>query len=116
MSEILNLDLLTVGIAVAGIGVLGFTIYWSDQKSATNRAFLYFSLVSVVWTLANYAQHNLASIAASFLLLKFVVFIAVWHAFTFFRLLYVFPEKEKDRKSTRLNSSHERLSRMPSSA
>ena len=95
MSEILNLDLLTVGIAVAGIGVLGFTIYWSDQKSATNRAFLYFSLVSVVWTLANYAQHNLASIAASFLLLKFVVFIAVWHAFTFFRLLYVFPEKEK---------------------
>lgn len=95
MSAIINLDLLTVGIAVASIGVLGFTIFWSDQKSVTNRSFLYFSLVSVLWTLANYTQHNLSSITLSFWMVRIVIFIAVWHALTFFRLLYVFPAKER---------------------
>ena len=95
MSAIINFDLLTVGIAVASIGVLGFTIYWSDQKSVTNRAFLYFSLVSVLWTITNYAQYNIASIPLSFWMLRIVIFIAVWHALTFFRLLYVFPAKER---------------------
>ena len=95
MSAIINIDLLTVGIAVASIGVLGFTIFWSDQKSVTNRSFLYFSLVSVLWTLANYTQYNLSSIELSFWMIRIVIFIAIWHAFTFFRLLYVFPEKER---------------------
>ncbi len=95
MFESINFSLLTVGVAVASIGVLGFTVLWSDIKSATNRAFFYFSLVSVAWTLSNYAQHNITSIQASFWLLKVVIFLAVCHAFTFFRLLYVFPESQK---------------------
>jgi signal transduction histidine kinase len=92
----IDFALLTVGVAVASIGVLGFTVFWSDTKSATNRAFFYFSLVSVAWTIANYAQYNTGSITLSFWLVKLVIFIAVWHAFTFFRLLYIFPETKKD--------------------
>lgn len=92
----INFALLTVGVAVASIGVLGFTVFWSDRKSATNRAFFFFSLVSIAWTLSNYAQHNIASTTASFWLVRIVIFIAVWHAFTFFRLLYVFPESRKE--------------------
>ncbi len=96
MYESINFSLLTVGVAVASIGVLGFTVFWSDTKSATNRAFFFFSLVSVAWTISNYAQHNLASVPSSFVMLKVVIFLAVLHAFTFFRLLYVFPEAKKE--------------------
>lgn len=95
MFESINFSLLTVGVAIASIGVLGFTVLWSDARSATNRAFFYFSLVSVAWTIANYTQHSISSIVTSFIVLKLVIFLAVWHAFTFFRLLYVFPESKK---------------------
>ncbi len=96
MLESINFALLSVGIAVASIGVLGFTVFWSEMRSATNRAFFHFSLVSIAWTLLNYAQHNTASIPLSFWLVKLVIFIAVWHSFTFFRLLYIFPDTKKD--------------------
>ena len=33
----INLDLLSVGVAVAGIGVLGFAVFLSNRKSATNN-------------------------------------------------------------------------------
>ncbi len=96
MLAAINFALLTVGVAVASIGVLGFTVLWSDAKNATNRAFFYFSIVSIAWTVANYAQYNITSIELSFLVVRVVIFLAVWHAFTFFRLMYIFPESNKD--------------------
>ncbi len=42
MESLPNLDLLSVGIVVAATGVLGFSVYFSDRKSVTSRAFLFF--------------------------------------------------------------------------
>ncbi|QQG46259.1 MAG: hypothetical protein HYY55_00215 [Candidatus Niyogibacteria bacterium] len=87
-----NLDLLSVGVAVAAIGILGFVVYLNNRRSITSRTFLFFSVITIFWSIANYLQYNIANPAVSFWMLKLVVFFAVWHAFLIFRLFYVFPE------------------------
>lgn len=89
-----NLDLLSVGVAVAAIGILGFVIYLNNRRSATSRAFLLFSMVTIFWSIVNYLQQNITNTPLSFWLLKFVMFFAVWHAFSIFQLFYVFPKNE----------------------
>lgn len=87
-----NLDLLSVGMAVAGIGTLGFTIYFSNRKSVTNRSLFYFSLFTVAWSFVNYLSRSITgNLALSFWLQRAVIFVGTWHAFSFFGLSYVFP-------------------------
>ncbi|MCC6290933.1 hypothetical protein IT398_02615 [Candidatus Nomurabacteria bacterium] len=88
-----NFDLLSVGITVAGILVLGFSVFFSDRKSVTNRAFLFFSLVTVLWSTINYSYYQIRDPYISFWLLRAVLFVATWHALSFFILSYVFPNK-----------------------
>ncbi|PIP73899.1 MAG: hypothetical protein COW88_00545 [Candidatus Lloydbacteria bacterium CG22_combo_CG10-13_8_21_14_all_47_15] len=88
-----NLDLLSVAIAVAAIGVLGFTVYYSNKKSATALAFFLFSIITIAWSIANYFQYNISDPEFSFRLTKIVIYLATWHAFLFFHLFYVFPKE-----------------------
>ncbi len=89
-----NLDLLSVGIAVAGIGLLGFVILFNNTRSTTNRAFFYFALVSVCWSILNYSYYQLPASDAALWLLRSVMFFAAWHAFTFFNLASAFPDDQ----------------------
>ena len=93
MSYFQNLDLLSVGLTVAAIIVLGFSVFFSNKKSITNQAFLAFSLITALWGIANYISYRISS--ADFILfsLRLVIFFAVWHAFSFFLLFYVFPKE-----------------------
>ncbi|MFA5996782.1 MAG: hypothetical protein WC790_03640, partial [Candidatus Paceibacterota bacterium] len=59
MNAISHLDLLSVGISVAGIGLLGFAILLNDIRSATNRSFFYFAVISVCWSILNYSYYQL---------------------------------------------------------
>jgi signal transduction histidine kinase len=86
-----NIDLLSVGIAVAAIGILGFVIFLNNRRSITSRTFLLFSAVTVFWSIVNYLQSSVLNPKLSFWLLRLVVFFAVWHAFSIFQLFYVFP-------------------------
>ena len=94
MTVISNLDLLSVGIAVAGIGLLGFVILFNNIRSTTNRAFFYFSMVTVCWSVLNYSYYQLPAGDTALWLLRGVMFFATWHAFTFFHLASVFPEDD----------------------
>lgn len=89
-----NLDLLSVGVSIAGIGLLGFVILFNNVRSATNRAFFYFAIITVCWSALNYAYYQLPAGDIALWLLRGVMFFAVWHAFTFFHLASVFPESE----------------------
>src|SRR5437773_2099674 len=89
-----NLDLLSVGVAVAGIGILGFAIYFSNRRSITNKALLFFSLVTVVWGISNYFNYQFQRADLIIWALRSHFTISVTHAFSFFLLAYVFP-KEK---------------------
>lgn len=91
MDGLLNIDLLWVGIAVAGAGTLGASIYFSDPKSATARAFGFFCIASICWSIANFASARVTDPAVVLLLIRLVLFFAVWHAFSFFMLASQFP-------------------------
>ncbi len=94
MDLVKNLDLLSVGITIAGIGILGFTVYFNNPKSVTNRTFLLFSMISIFWGVINYVNYNISSEFFILWSLRLVIFFAVWHVFSLYQLMYVFP-KEK---------------------
>ncbi|PIR82246.1 hypothetical protein COU20_03765 [Candidatus Kaiserbacteria bacterium CG10_big_fil_rev_8_21_14_0_10_59_10] len=86
-----NLDLLAVGITVAGTGVLGFTILFSEKASITNRTFFAFSIITMLWSIANYLQYQPSDPEAGLWIVRIIIFLGAWHAFSFFQLCYVFP-------------------------
>jgi len=93
MNFLNNLDFISVGLAAAAIGILGFVVFFSDRKSITTKTFLLFSLITIFWGAANYFFYQI-NYAVAFWLLRAIVFLGVWHAFSFFQLAYVFPDKE----------------------
>ncbi len=93
MAFVANIDLLWVGLAVAGAGMLGVSIYFSDTKSATARAFLLFALLSIFWSIANFASVRAGGSEAVLWLIRAVLFFAIWHAFSFCVLAWQFPER-----------------------
>lgn len=90
----INLDLLSVGVAVAGTALLGTIIILNNTKSITNRSFFYFSLLTAVWGISNYLEYRFTTITATLWALRLHLFISVLHAYFFFRLAYVFPQED----------------------
>lgn len=88
-----NFDLLTVGIAVAGTGLLGFAVYFSNRKSITNVMFFVFSLVTLAWGVANYLNYQIQSDFLVLWTIRIVICLAVLQALSFFTLMYVFPQE-----------------------
>lgn len=89
-----NLDLLSVGVAVAATVVLGFTVYLNDKKSLTNKTFLYFALVTAAWGILNLLSYRINYIDLAFWFLRGEIALGVWQAFFIFKLFYVFPAVE----------------------
>lgn len=89
-----NLDLFSVGIVVASTLILGFMAYFSNKKSATHRAFLFFCCMTVAWGILNYVNYNIGSSAWAFWALRASIFFAVWHAFSLLHLFYVLPSEK----------------------
>lgn len=94
MSEIQNLDLISVGVTVAAIGILGFVIFFNNKKSVTSQSFLLFSLVTIAWGVINYLSYKVESPLIALWMLRLVIFFAVWQVFFLFHLFYVFPGDE----------------------
>lgn len=100
MGFLQNLDLFTVGICIAGIGVLGFTVFFNNPKSITNRSFLFFSLISIFWGITNYVNYKFTSEFFVLWSLRLLIFFAVWHAFSLLQFICVFPtQKDKFSKA-----------------
>jgi len=93
MDILKNLDLLSVGTAIAGIGVLGFAVFLNNIKSITNRSFLFFSILTIFWGISNYFNYQTSSTEITLWFLRSHLFISVWHAFFFFQLTYIFPKE-----------------------
>jgi len=93
MDSFKNLDLLSVGIAIAAIGILGFIIFISNRKSVTNRTFLYFALLTILYSIFNYLPSQINDVNINLWVFRVVIFLAVWHAFYFFQLFLVFPKE-----------------------
>ncbi len=89
-----NLDLFSVGIAVTSIVILGFSLFFNNRRSITNRTFLIFTLLTAAWGIANYIAEKVVIPELGLWLFRIVIALAIWHDFFIFQLFYVFP-KEK---------------------
>lgn len=86
-------DLMSVVVTSVTIGSLGFVVFLNNRRSITTKTFFLFSLITIIWSVANYFSYQIRS-PLSLWLLRGVIFLGVWHSFSFFQLAYVFP-KEK---------------------
>ncbi len=93
MTILSHLDLLTVGIIIAATGILGSVAFFNNPKSITNKSFLAFCVLTIIWGSLNYLSYQITIPKLAFWLLKISIFSAVWHAFFLFQLLYVFPKE-----------------------
>ncbi len=93
MNALSNLDLLSVGIAVAGIVILGFAVYSNDKKSITNKTFLLFSFFAVLWSCFNYLYNLPVDKNVILWTLRIHAFFAVWYVYYLFKLFYIFPAR-----------------------
>ena len=89
-----NISLLSVGIAVVCMVILAFTILLKNRRSITNKIFFIFSLITAIWSILNYLSFQFNSPFLILWILRFVMFLGVWHAFSIFTLFYVFPKEE----------------------
>ena len=94
MNPFINLDLFSVGMAVAGTVLLGFTIFFNDRTSITNRTFLAFSLITGAWGIVNFFSYRVVDPALGLWLVRATIFLAVWQAFSLHRLFFVFPQHD----------------------
>ncbi len=92
-----SITLIVTTIIMAVIGLLGLAVFNSDQKSATNRAFLALSLVTICYAIANYwgiGEHGDTRPLFTLYALRATVFFATLHSFLIFHLFYIFPRKD----------------------
>lgn len=95
-----NLDLLSVGIVISSIVILGITVLLSNIKSSTNRSFFFLAVFTAFWSSFNYLTYQSTFIIDSLWMIKFALFFAVWHAYFFFRFAYIFPRESISESKT----------------
>jgi len=88
-----NLDLLTVGLTTASIGILSFVVYFNNRRNVTNQAFLFFALITIVWGWVNYFNYQIREPLFFLFLTRMTLYFAVWHAFGIFQFFYVYPNE-----------------------
>lgn len=90
-----HLDLLTVGITIAAIALLGFVVYINNPRSITNLSFVLFCFVTILWSFFNYVSYQISDPFTMLWFMRVVIFLGLWHSFTFFNFLFVFPIESK---------------------
>ena len=94
MESLSNLDLLSVGIAIAGIGLLGFMVLFNNKKSITNRTFFFFTVFGILWAIFNYAYQKFSIPEFSLLFLRLHALFAVLYVYFLFQTFFVFPREK----------------------
>lgn len=102
MNFLNNLDLLSVAVAIAGIGILGFSVYFRNRNSDTNNNFFVFSLFAILWSVLNYISYQVTNPLVGIFIIRLVLIAALWMAYSLFEFFTVFP-KEKVLENRRKN-------------
>jgi signal transduction histidine kinase len=90
----LNLDILSVGVTLAGNLVLGSIVVLSDRKSATSILFLLETIVVSAWSILNYLTYQITDLSTALWIERLVLFFAVPMSIIFVLLIYTFPKRE----------------------
>ncbi|MBU0570310.1 hypothetical protein KKB40_06085 [Patescibacteria group bacterium] len=87
-----NLDLLSVGIAVATSLILGFIVFFGNRKSTTNKLFLFFAIVNAFWSVFNYLAYQVIDVVLALWIVRLVMFFAALQTYSFYLLMHTFPK------------------------
>ncbi len=88
-----NADLISVGVSVAAVTILGFIVFFQNTLSATNVFFLLFSLSSSALGVVNYLSYQINTFSLRLWLIRLVLFFAVFQSLSLLLLLYNFPSE-----------------------
>ncbi len=94
METLSNLDLLTVGIAIASNLIIGFAAYFSNKRSATNILFFIQTLILSIWSTVNYISYQPYNSYFAAILVRLVLFFAVPNSVVFLLLMHTFPSEK----------------------
>jgi len=94
MDFFLNLDIFSVGIVVAATVILGAVSYFNNKKSISNRFFLIFVIVTILWTSINYASYKITDPTLILFFLRAEIYLAVWLVYSLYMFVSVFPEEQ----------------------
>lgn len=89
--NISHLELFSLGTITALMLAIGFAVYVSNKKSATNVAFFVLAIVAVMWSLANFLIYQSSDSNVVLWLMRALLFFATWFAFALFYFYTVFP-------------------------
>ncbi|MEK7066771.1 MAG: ATP-binding protein [Patescibacteria group bacterium] len=84
-------DLLSIGLAVAATGILGFVVFLNNRRNITNQSFFLFTLFTILWGIVNYLSYQFNIAGLVIWILRMAIFFAVWHTFSFFTFCFVYP-------------------------
>ncbi|MEK7630938.1 MAG: ATP-binding protein [Patescibacteria group bacterium] len=89
-----NFNLVAISLVSIAIAILGIVVFVNNRKSITNRIFLLFTLLTIVYATFNFMS-NQDGWSSLYILwfLRLTLFFAVWHAFSIFYLFLVFPNE-----------------------
>ncbi len=91
----IHFDLLSTGISIVAILILGILVFQNDPTSITNRTFLLLSITASSWGIINFLSYKITYTETwSLWLTRFVLFFAIWFCYSIFKLMYVFPFSE----------------------
>ncbi len=93
MNSLVNLDLLSVGVMVAVTIILGFTVYFNNRKSITNKLFLALSLDFSAWGIINYFAYQFTDINVATTLIRIVLFTATIQSLILLEFFLVLPNE-----------------------
>ena len=86
-------DIVAVCIVINITVILGFIVYFGNNKSATHRSFLGFSLLVALWGTFNYISYQSLSLERAFFILRLTLFSVTWMTFYFFLFATSFPNE-----------------------
>ena len=89
-----NLNFILLVLASMAISVLGLLVYFSNKKSVTNKVFLLFCIVGILYAVINHASYTVSSKELVLWFLRLVLFSSLWYSFFLLQLFYVFPKEE----------------------
>ncbi len=93
MTFVFNIDILSVGIAIAANIILGFVIFVSNKRNITTTLFFLQTIILSLWSVANYLTYQITDLQISLWMERMVIFLAVPNSIVFLLLMYHFPEK-----------------------
>lgn len=97
MDVLSNIDLLTVGLAVTTLFLIGVAVLFANPYDRVSRYFALFCFVNVLWGITNYISYQLQDPFLILVSLRLILFTAVFQTMSFYMFIWAFGNEKLPR-------------------